>query len=453
MTPDVQELQKRISALMTVQDIAQELMSEFDHWRLLNKILNAAVRVLNADTGSLLIWVPPDHLEFAASANPALVGERMPASEGIAGWVFSHEQPLIVSDKSQDERWFREMVPGFETQSLIAVPMMTPTERIGVIEVLNKKSGELFSEQDRDILSALAAQAATAVVNARLYQEVEEEKNRIVTIEDQTHKKLARDLHDGPAQALASMMMDIEIIQKLHEREPQQVPEELTRLRRTASRTLEQVRTTMFVLRPVILETQGLAAALESYVEQLTATEELSLHLQVRNLDARLPVRIEEVCFAIIHEAVNNVRKHSKAQNAWIIVERRPKDLIVAVRDDGHGFDVAQTEAQYDSMGRLGTLNMKERAEMLGASCVVKSAPGRGTLIYLIVPLHDQSAWPKVEVSHGETHRLPTDVLQGAQANGPLPSHYVPQARRRKGTGPLHLFSQGNHNANLASSD
>ena len=111
--------------------------------------------MLHADTGSLLIWVPPDHLEFAVSANPTLVGERMPASEGIAGWVFSHEQPLIVSDKSQDERWFREMLPDFQTQSLCAVPLMTPTERIGVIEVLNKKSGELFNEQDRDIQSAM----------------------------------------------------------------------------------------------------------------------------------------------------------------------------------------------------------------------------------------------------------------------------------------------------------
>jgi signal transduction histidine kinase len=453
MTSDVRQLQKRISALMTVQDIAQELMSEFDHWRLLNKILNAAVRVLNADTGSLLIWVPPDHLEFAVSANLALVGERMPAGEGIAGWVFSHEQPLIVSDKSQDERWFREVLPGFETQSLIAVPMMTPTERIGVIEALNKKSGEVFSEQDQDILSALAAQAATAIVNARLYQELEEEKNRIVTIEDQTHKKLARDLHDGPAQTLASMMMDIEVIQKLHEREPQQVPEELAKLRRKASRTLEQVRTTMFALRPVILETQGLAAALESYVAQMAATEEFELHLEVRNLDARLQARVEDVCFAIIHEAVNNVRKHSKARNAQIIVERRPKDLIVAVRDDGEGFDVAQTEAQYDSLGRLGMLNMKDRAEMLGASCVVKSAPGRGTLVYLIVPLNDHSAWPKVEASHNELHVPSTDDLQPAQANGLLPPPHVPQGRRRKGTGPLHLFSQGNHNANHTNGD
>jgi signal transduction histidine kinase len=453
MTSDLQQLQKRISALMTVQDIAQELMSEFNHWRLLNKILNAAVRVLNADTGSLLIWVPPDHLEFSVSANSALVGRRMPAAEGIAGWVFSNEQPLIVSDKSQDERWFREMLPGFETQSLCAVPLMTPTERIGVIEVLNKKSGELFNEQDRDILSALAAQAATAIVNARLYQELEEEKNRIVTIEDQTHRKLARDLHDGPAQTLASMMMDIEIIQKLHEHEPHQVPEELTKLRHKASKTLEQVRTTMFVLRPMILETQGLVAALESYVEQMNATEELELHLQVRDLDQRLPALVEDVCFAIIHEAVNNVRQHSKARNAWIIVERRPKDLIVAVRDDGKGFDVAQTEAQYDSMGRLGMLNMRERADMLGASYVVKSAPGRGTLIYLIVPLNDHSAWPKVEVSHGDPRILSTDAPQPVQSVSSLPPPYVPQGRRRKGTGPLHLFSQGNHNANHVNGD
>jgi signal transduction histidine kinase len=437
MTPDVRQLEKRIHVLMTVQDIAQELMSELDHLRLLEKILNAAVQVLDADTGSLLIWVPPDHLEFAVSPDSKIVGQRMPADQGIAGWVFTHEEPLIVGDRSQDDRWYQEMVPNFHTQSLIAVPLMTPTERIGVLEVLNKKSGEHFDQEDRDILSALAAQAATAIVNARLYQELEEEKNRILDIEDQTHKKLARDLHDGPAQALASMIMDLDFLQRLYEREPERAPEELSKLRQRAARTLDQVRTTMFVLRPVILETQGLRAALRSYVERLRTAEGMNVQLSIRGLDERLPQRVEETCFAVIHEAVNNVKKHAHATHAWIVVERRSRDLIVAVRDDGQGFDLAQTQAQYDRMGKLGMLNMRERAELLGARHVVESVPGHGTLVYLIVPLDRQDAEPGQEGSLGDAHRPPARQVRSAR---PSPS----PGRRRKGTGPLNLFSQGN---------
>jgi signal transduction histidine kinase len=427
MIPDVRELQKRISALMTVQDIAQELMSEFDHVRLLNKILQAAVQELGGETGSLLIWVPPDHLEFAVSDEKRIVGLRIPAHQGIAGWVFAHEKPLMVSDKDLDDRWYREMVDNFQTQSLIAVPLMTATERIGVIEVLNKLSGEPFNEQDRDLLTALAAQAATAIVNARLYQELENEKNRLITIQDQTHKKLARDLHDGPAQSLASIMMDIEVIDRLIDQESERVPHELARLRAKAGHTLDQVRTTMFVLRPVILETKGLQAALESYVQRIRDTENLNVHLDVRALEQRLPERVQEVCFAIVHEAVGNAVRHAQAKNVWVIVERRKDDLVLAVRDDGQGFNVAQTEAGYDLTGSLGLLNMKERAEMLNARYAIQSAPGRGTLIYLIVPLDGAVARPQTE----------------AARTGGLPATVPFTGRRRKGTGPLRLFSQG----------
>ena len=446
MSLNVQQLRKRIEALTTVQHIAQELVSELDDLRLLHKILNAAVQVLNADTGSLLIWVPPDHLEFAVSPDTTIVGQRMPANQGIAGWVFTNEQPLIVGDVSKDGRWYQEMAPGFETQSLIAVPMMTPTERIGVIEVLNKKSGEHFDEEDRDILSALAAQAATAIVNARLYQELEAEKNRILEIEDQTHKKLARDLHDGPAQALASMIMDLEFLQRVCAHDPQRVFGELDKLRQRAAQTLDQVRTTMFVLRPVVLETRGLRAALESYVEQLRTTEGLNVQLNMRGLDQRLPQRIEEACFAVIHEAINNVNKHAHGADAWIVVERRAGDLIVAVRDNGKGFDLVQTEAQYDRLGKLGMLNMRERAEMLGARYRVESVPGRGTLVYMIVPLD------KGDRAGGQEGAELRQAARGEPPPRQLGSVYsiASPRRRRKGTGPLNLFAHGENVADRA---
>jgi len=438
MTQDVRDLLKRINALVTVQDIAQELMSELDHLRLLDKILRAAVQVLDAETGSVLIWVPPDHLEFAVSDEERIVNLRIPANEGIAGWVFNHEEPLMVSDKDHDDRWYREMVSNFHTRSLLAVPLMTASERIGVIEVLNKRTDLAFNEQDRDLLTALAAQAAIAIVNARLYQELENEKDRLVAVEDQTHKKLARDLHDGPAQSLASIVMDIEFIDSLLEREPERVPRELKLLRAKAAHTLAQVRTTMFVLRPVLLETQGFQAALEFYLDRIQETERIDVHLDVRNLGRRLPDHVQEICFAIVHEAVGNVVRHARAKNVWIIVERREADLVLAVRDDGIGFDVRETEAGYDLSGRLGMLNMRERAEMLNARFVIQSVPRRGTLIYLIVPLAGPVARPRTEAARTSdlSPSRPVAALAGKAAGRPI------TGRRRKGTGPLQLFSQ-----------
>jgi signal transduction histidine kinase len=438
MTSDEQELQKRIGALRTVQDIAQELMSERDPMRLLSRILRSAVEVLDADTGSLLIWVPPDHLEFAVSDQEQFVGQRMPADQDIVGWVFSNEAPVMARGTELDQQKYSERMDADHIQSLIAVPLMTATERLGVIEVLNKKTGGSFNNQDLDLLTALAAQAATAIVNARLYQELENEKNRLLTIEDQTHKKLARDLHDGPAQSLASMMMDIEVIGKLLEQEPERVPDELAQLRIKAGHTLAQIRTTMFVLRPVILETQGLKAALESYVERIQSTESQEVHLDVRALDEWLPEPVQEGCFAIVHEAVGNAIKHAHAKNVWIIVEQREEDLILAVRDDGEGFDVIQTEAGYDLSGSLGMLNMKERAEQLRAHYTLQSAPGRGTLIYLVVPLTTAPVRPRTVAARVDS--IPRSPMAVA-------------GKRRKGTGPLHLVSQSTSTAQESAPD
>jgi len=447
MTIEQEQLQKRLAALITVQDVAQDLMSELDHIRLLNKVLSSAIKVLNASAGSLLLWLPPNELEFAVSAEQSLVGQRMPADKGIAGWVFTHEEPLIVGNVYEDERFFQEVDPGFQTRSLIAVPLMTPTERIGVIEVINKQPGEQFTEQDRDILTALSAQAATAIVNARLYQELQEEKDRIIATENEIHKKLARDLHDGPAQTLAAMIMDVDIVLKLYERDPARVPEELERLRQAASKTLAQVRNTMFELRPVILETQGLVPALESYVERLVSTEGMVIHLDIRSLPERLPSKIEGLCFSIIQEALSNVKKHAHAENTWIIVERRTKDLIVAVRDDGQGFDVTLVQEGYDSRGSLGLLNMRERSEMLGARYSIDSKPGHGTLVSLIVPLEVETKPESQEASQGEQQGSPNGGRR--PGTGPLGQAQTPAgsgrkiSRRRKGTGPLNLLNHG----------
>jgi signal transduction histidine kinase len=446
MATDQNQLQRRIIALTALQNIAQELMVELDLERLLRKILKAAVDVLNASEGSLWFWEPTDELIVRVSEDPGLVGFRMSASEGLAGWVFTQCKPLIVGDVSEDERFAQHVddFSGFETQSLIAVPLMTPTEKLGVVQVVNKKSGEQFDEHDLDILSALSAQAAVIYVNARLVQELEQEKNRVIALQDQMNKKLARDLHDGPAQTLAAMMMDAEFIIKLYEHEPERVPAELQELRAAAAKTLDQVRNAMFQLRPLVLETQGLEPALEQYVERRNTKEGMNIHLDVRGLEERLSSRVESLCFAIIHEAIGNVKKHAEADNAWIVVERKGDRLTVAVRDDGAGFDVSSTQANYDARGSLGLLNIQERAEVLGGRYAIESAPGKGTLVYLIVPLaHEQ------EGTAGQAEAPAALASQRKRATGPLvwsggrdPLSSTPRNGRRKGTGPLGVLGQ-----------
>jgi signal transduction histidine kinase len=402
--PPRDSTERRINALMALQDISRTLISELDLKRLLQKIIHAAVEVLDASTGSLLIWDPSENsLVFAVTEGgegerETLELRRMPADQGIAGWIFTHRQPVIVEDVSQDERFFKGIDEslGRRTSSLVGVPLMTKGEMVGVIEVLNKRSGEKFDEQDLDTLSALAGQAAIAIVNARLYLQIREERDRMLNIEEEVHKKLARDFHDGPAQILASLIMDIEFIQKLLERDPSKVEAELLQLREKATKAMRQARTTMFELRPLALETKGLKAALEYYVQRLRQTENMSIYLQIEGLEERLPQRVEDIVFAIVLEALGNIKKHARANNVWLTVICGEKELLTTIQDDGRGFDVEEVEISYATRGSIGLLNLYERAEMLGGRISIESAPGQGTTVSLMVPIpsisHDLTA-------------------------------------------------------------
>jgi signal transduction histidine kinase len=390
---DYQLAQERIAALTVLQDVARNLTSELDLNKLLREIVRSAVRVLKASDGSLLLWdEATNELVFTVTeggVGEALEGRRMPADKGIAGWVLTHRQPDIVHKVRSDRRFYRAIDEslGYHTSSLIAVPMITKGQGIGVLEVLNKESGERFDENDRDILYALAGQAAIAIMNARLYQEIHEEKDRIIALEEDVRKELARDFHDGPAQTLAAMIMSIELLEALPEQIPESAAKGLAELRTMATKTLHQVRNMIFELRPVILKTQGLEPALRSYVERLREAEDMNIHLKVEGLEERLPARLEEICFSIIQEAISNVKRHANEENIWLTAIRRGDEFQVVVKDDGEGFDLAEVERSYDKRGKLGLLNMQERAEMIEGRLSIESALGKGTTITLNVPL------------------------------------------------------------------
>ncbi len=391
---------ERITALTVVQNVARDLASELNLQRLLAKIVRSAVRVLEASTGSLLLWdASSNELVFTVTKGVGeefLKGRRMPAYKGIAGWVFSQRKSAIVHDVQQDERFFGAIDEslGYRTNSLIAVPLMADGKSLGVIEILNKLTGERFNEHDEEVLSALASQAAVAIINAHLYQEVSEERDKLLIMEEELRKGLARDFHDGPAQMLTSIIMSVELVEKMLQSDPQQALKELSEIRQKAIKAIQQVRHMIFELRPLVLETQGLAAALNSYVQRLRQTENLQIHLSLSDLGEELPPKVEETCFAIVQEAINNIKKHARARNVWVLVGRKEGELTVRVRDDGLGFDSKEVEELYKQGDHLGLLSMHERAKMVGGQLSIKSAPRRGTTITFNISLPHESDRP-----------------------------------------------------------
>jgi GAF domain-containing protein len=169
-----------MSALQELNWAAQQIISEENLFDLLDKILFSALNVLRADDGSLLLLdEETNELVFVlvhGDIGQELRGYRIGSDVGIAGWVATHRQPLIVNNPRQDWRFSEQVDVGFEfqTRSILAVPMIARGRLVGVIELVNKRDDEGFAEADSTLLSILSIVAATALEEMQSRLEAEE---------------------------------------------------------------------------------------------------------------------------------------------------------------------------------------------------------------------------------------------------------------------------------------
>ncbi len=171
----LQETERRARQLTTLNDVTRQLTSTLETEPLLQSILQSAVDILSCQAGSLmLIDEASDELVFRSVVSPVasdLVGKRMPSDRGVAGKSVKTGQAIIVNDVNRFPEWFSkpDKDTGFSTRALLVIPLMVKDRVIGVIEVINKKDGSIFSTEDQELLSTFAPQAAVAIDNARLY--------------------------------------------------------------------------------------------------------------------------------------------------------------------------------------------------------------------------------------------------------------------------------------------
>ncbi|MEW5960202.1 MAG: GAF domain-containing protein [Chloroflexota bacterium] len=390
--------QRRAAEMALLNDVARTLSSTLSLEQVLTLIMEQVEGTLNVEAGSLLLTDPASGdlvFQIALGEKAKQIKPfRVPKGQGIAGEVALIGKPLLVADVTEDKRHFKKFDQDFDfqTRNVLCVPMVLYDNIIGVLQVINKKDGN-FTQSDLELLSSIASYAAIAIQNARLHQNVLAERDRVIEAEEQARRRLARDLHDGPTQLVAGIMMSLDFSRKAIEKDPSLLPKELNYMQELAGRASHQMRTMLFELRPLVLETQGLAPALEVFLERRQKDIETGTKLELRLKPSypareisRLDERVEATIFAIVQETVNNALKHAQANHILVELRETHAALIVTIADNGQGFNVDKVMNNYEQRGSLGMINIRERTELIGGELTVTSESGKGTRVVVSVP-------------------------------------------------------------------
>jgi signal transduction histidine kinase len=316
----------------------------------------------------------------------------LPGRQGLLGQTIDEVQSRMTRNVAEDPELGRILALQ-SCESAYCIPLRTGLNTCGVL-LYAHLDADFFTAENTEILDIIGHQVTIAIENARLYQDLEQEKERMMEIQEEARKKMARDLHDGPTQSVSAIAMRINFARRLLERDPKATMEELYKIEDLARRTTKEIRHMLFTLRPLVLESQGLIAALESMAEKMRETYSQNVIIQADpNLVDDLEMGKQTVIFYIAEEAVNNARKHAQARHIWVRLKLFREDLgLLEIEDDGVGFDPNEVNASYENRGSLGMINLSERAELINAVLNIDSAHGRGTRIRLAIPLTEEAS-------------------------------------------------------------
>jgi two-component system, NarL family, sensor histidine kinase DegS len=223
-------------------------------------------------------------------------------------------------------------------------------------------------------------------------QNVQSYIQQITRVQEEERKRISRDLHDDVSPNILILIQKLDDLASRQRLKLATVKERLGDLRSQAVESLEALRATAQGLRPRIIDDLGLVASLEWIAEELEKDQKIKIKVEAKAMDKPLSPEARIVLFRIAQEALNNIRKHSRATTATIKVERGEDVITLTVTDNGQGFEVPGRAEEMVSEGRLGLMGMYERARLLDGNLQIISAPGRGTELTVTLPWSSSAA-------------------------------------------------------------
>ncbi|MFI6445337.1 GAF domain-containing sensor histidine kinase [Kitasatospora sp. NPDC050543] len=352
----------------------------------LRRITASARSLLGAQYAAL--GVPDDHGGFAQFVVDGITDEQwqaigpLPRQHGVLALMLHRTDPTRLADVRKAPAFGGWPAAHPDMVDFLGMPILDGSdsaaqEIMGVIFLANKEAGDGFTDQDEELLRILAAHAAIALSNARLY-----ERSRELTLAGE-RARIAHDLHDAVSQKLFSLRLTAKAAATLVERDPARARAELAEVARLAAEAADELRAVVVELRPAALEEDGLVATLASQVQVLDRAHTAAVDFAADGVRA-LPQAQEAAVLRVAQEALHNALRHADAQHVRVTLTGTPaRGAVLRVTDDGRGFDP-------DSVRRagrhLGLVSMRDRAAAVGGRLTLDSAPGKGTAVELEVP-------------------------------------------------------------------
>lgn len=365
----------------------------------LDTLLDYTQRIVQFDRAT--VFMLDDELRLSVRAqlvHQPVAGEPPGLAKKFELWdepllrsVVNAKSSLVIPDSARLSDWKDEgLWRGVRTW--VGIPMVANEKTIGVVALV-KMVPDAFSSEHVRLAESIVAQATVAVQNAWLFEQVRAGHDRLQTlyhrlvdIQENERRHIARELHDDTSQALASTMISLRLLEQdssLTENARARIKKE----KEVIDQVLENLHRLAVNLRPAGLDLLGLVATLEQIIKEYNEHYGMNIHFKVIGFtgEARLPGEVEITIYRIVQEALNNVVRHAQTANVDVILKNMDNKVIAMVEDDGIGYDMNTTRAG----GHLGLIGMQERTQMAGGVFRIESNPGGGTTVVVEIPYGD----------------------------------------------------------------
>jgi signal transduction histidine kinase len=372
---------RETSALQAMSDAVLAIAAELSVEAVLQRLVDAARELAGARYAA--IGVPDGEGAFERFITSGMSDELvaamgpLPRTHGLLGAMLESERPYRTLDIRRDPRfrgWWPRAHP--QMRSFLGVPIVARGGIIGAFYLTEKVGAEAFGEDDEQLIEMLAAHAAIAIENARLY-----ERSRELSVVEERNR-VARELHDSVTQNLFGVVLAADAAATLLDRDPDAARLQLRRVQDLARAGMDELRSLIFELRPAALADEGLAPTLRKHIAVLRRVHGQDIAFKVAGKPRAGGAGDGDV-FRIAQEAIHNAVRHAQAERIDVGLDARNGRLVLTVEDDGAGFDPGAAAVRGR---RLGLTSMEERARALGGALTIDSRPGAGTRVRLEVP-------------------------------------------------------------------